>query len=193
MKPLFLFITILLLFSCNSSNNTRNETVDDTLALVENQINAEAIEVDEEPLSVDAIMLKELKRLFIPVTVFPIKMDSLFVNDIDPEGYNALNGAQVGILATNQKTLPFYSYFNGLVKNFIVIDSVTQANKYDEYIDSITPGEIEDSKAYALNSFSIGNINCYTWILTHATGDVCPFSTDINRILLRKTCLCACI
>jgi hypothetical protein len=125
--------------------------------------------------------VSELRKKFTELKKFPYKMDSLFFVRISNGEFRALHSEQIDLLSTNISKSGFSDEYDFRINEFYKIDSLKITGKYNEYAETIDIGMMLYAEAYALYRFKIGETECFTWAVTHATQDACPYAsgTDI--------------
>jgi len=129
---------------------------------------------------IDPKPIDEFSNLFKAGADFPLDIDSVFIAEVSASLYKPLKAEHLKTLFTNGKDLENF-YGSWSVKACIIIDSLKQANLYEEFLQGDNSGEIEYSDAFALNILKFdGRITAYIWAISEATAESGPYSSGTN-------------
>lgn len=64
---------------------------------------------------------------------------------------------------------------NSWLKDFLRIDSLKTAGKYEEYVQQLDIGQLKNAEALVYTKFSYGKGNAYVWALNIGSYEACPY------------------
>ncbi|MGZ3863722.1 MAG: hypothetical protein ACXVPF_10965 [Bacteroidia bacterium] len=127
-----------------------------------------------DSVSINNVGLQKRVSLFKETTL-PLTIDTTFVF-MSGNG-DSLGGFEVRALARNIFKHGLSSAMEYDLNTFCKIDSIKEAGKYQQYVDSIDIGMIKVSTAHALNEFRLDqNTLLLVWGLYSSSYEACPSS-----------------
>lgn len=97
---------------------------------------------------------------------FPILIDTSVKNTV-PVERNFVRNSIVPMDAQKENS--------SWLKDFLMIDSLKVAGKYEEYVEKLDIGQLKNAEAFLYNKFSYGKGNAYIWSLSVGSYEACPY------------------
>lgn len=157
MKKLFFYISIVAIFcSCGTGQQKDSK------------------EIKNDSLAINSKELQRSARLFKETTL-PLAIDTTFIFMIGRG--DSLGSFEIKALAGNIFNHALSGGLEYELNTFCRIDSIKEAGKYQQYIDSLDIGMTKISTAHALNEFHLDNNTLVlVWGLYSSSYEACPSS-----------------
>lgn len=172
------FIFFSLLLSCGESSSEIVESLPLETTEIDTSIIADldTAEVMVEKIQIDVVkLLGKLNSDTVYQT--PFSLDSNYMESISEEA-PLLTNVEVQYLSSdlidNQPT-EWSSYD---IKSFIDIDSMRLMGTYEEYVESIDIGMMQESDAYLLDKIILDSDRfILLWSISYSTYEACPYAS----------------
>lgn len=171
-----IFFTLLLSCGEGDSEIVESTPIETTTLDTTSNVDLDTAEVIEEKVQIDVTtLLRKLNN--DTVYQLPFTLDSNYMESIGEEN-EILTNLEVQYLSSDLINNQITEWSSYDIKSFIDIDSMRLMGTYEEYVDNIDIGMMQESDAYLLHKISVdANSFILLWSISYSTYEACPYAS----------------